>query len=92
MGDGPERIKLEKLSAQLKLKNIQFEGFQDLKAYYERAKIFLMMSKYEGWGLTLCESMSQGVVPIVLNSFSAAEGIIKDGSNGFLVPDAHTCS
>lgn len=91
VGDGPERTKLEKLSAQLKLENIHFEGFQDPKAYYERAKIFLMMSKYEGWPLTLCEAMSQGVVPIVLNSFSAAEDIVKDGSNGLLVPDAHAC-
>ena len=41
--------------------------------------------------LTLCEAMSQGVVPIVLNSFSAAEDIVKDGSNGLLVPDAHAC-
>ena len=31
--------------------------------------------------------MSQGTVPIVLNSFSAAQDIIKDGINGFLVPD-----
>ena len=46
-----------------------------------------MMSKYEGWGLTLCEAMSQGSVPIVLNSFSAAQDIIKDGINGFLVPN-----
>lgn len=92
VGDGPERTKLEKLSAQLKLENIHFEGFQDPKAYYERAKIFFMMSKYEGWGLTLCEAMSQGVVPIVLNSFSAAKDIIKDGSNGFLVTDVHTFS
>lgn len=87
VGDGLERKRLEKLSTTLQLKNIRFEGFQDPRTYYERAKIFIMMSKYEGWGLTLCEAMSQGSVPIVLNSFSAAQDIIKDGINGFLVPN-----
>lgn len=87
VGDGPERTRLKRLSSTLKLRNIRFEGFQDPILYYERAKLFIMMSKYEGWALTLCEAMSQGTVPIVLNSFSAAQDIIKDGINGFLVPD-----
>lgn len=91
VGDGPERIRLERLFASLRLMNIRFEGFQDPKTYYERAKLFIMMSKYEGWGLTLCEAMSQGSVPVVLNSFSAAQDIIKDGANGFLVSDAQSC-
>lgn len=87
VGDGPERTRLERLSIILQLRNIHFEGFRDPKLYYERAKVFIMMSKYEGWPLTLCEAMSQGTVPIVLNSFSAAQDIIKDGINGFLVHD-----
>lgn len=92
VGDGPERTRLEKLSVALQLKNIRFEGFQDPKPYYERAKLFIMMSKYEGWPLTLCEAMSQGAVPIVLNSFSAAQDIIKEGINGYLADYEHICS
>lgn len=84
VGDGPERTQLERLSTTLQLKNIRFEGFQDPQPYYECAKLFIMMSKYEGWPLTLCEAMSQGAVPIVLNSFSAAQDIIKEGINGYL--------
>lgn len=87
VGDGVERFRLEKLAKSLQLRNVIFEGFQNPKSYYERAKIFFMMSKYEGWGLTLCEAMTQGVVPIVLNSFSAAQDLIKDGYNGYLVSD-----
>ncbi|WP_455621549.1 glycosyltransferase [Parabacteroides sp.] len=92
VGDGPERTRLERLSVTLELKNIRFEGFQDPQPYYERAKLFIMMSKYEGWGLTLCEAMSQGVVPIVLNSFSAAQDIIKEEINGYLADNEQTCS
>lgn len=91
VGDGPERTRLERLSASLQLKNIRFEGFRDPKSYYERAKLFIMMSKYEGWPLTLCEAMSQGVVPIVLNSFSAAQDIIKEGINGYLAANEQVC-
>lgn len=91
VGDGPERARLERLSKSLHLSNISFEGFRDPKPYYESAKLFLMMSKYEGWGLTLCEAMSQGVVPIVLNSYSAAQDIIKDGINGYLASNEQDC-
>lgn len=92
VGDGPERTRLERLSATLELKNIHFEGFQGPQPYYERAKLFIMMSKYEGWPLTLCEAMSQGAVPIVLNSFSAAQDIIKEGINGYIADNEQTCS
>ena len=44
------------------------------------------MSKFEGWGMTLVESMQQGCVPIVYESFSAVNDIIDDGINGYLVP------
>lgn len=91
VGDGPERTKLERLSISLQLKNIRFEGFRDPQPYYERAKLFIMMSKYEGWGLTLCEAMSQGTVPVVLYSFSAVQDIIKEGINGYLVPNRQVC-
>lgn len=91
VGDGPERVRLERLSKILNLRNIHFEGYQDPKPYYIRAKIFIMMSKYEGWPLTLCEAMTQGVVPVVLNTFSAAKDIIENAYNGFLAPDEYSC-
>ncbi|NDV66984.1 glycosyltransferase [Bacteroides sp. 224] len=87
VGDGTERPKLEKMVQSLKLRNVKFEGFQDPSKYYQRAKIFLMMSKFEGWGLTLIESMQYGVVPIAQKNFSSIIDIIDNGLNGYIVDD-----
>ena len=50
------------------IERISLEGQQSPEPYYEEAKIFLMTSKMEGWGLTLTESLQRGVVPIVFNT------------------------
>ena len=44
-----------------------------------------MTSEYEGFGLVVAEAMSQGVVPVVYNSFESAKDLITDGYNGVLV-------
>ena len=43
-----------------------------------------MASPREGWGLTITESLQNGVVPIVLNTSKVFKDIISDASNGFL--------
>ena len=67
------------------LKRISFEGQQSPEQYYRDAKIFLMTSQMEGWGLTLTESLQYGVVPVAFDKCSAFHDIIEDGVNGFLV-------
>ncbi len=69
------------------LERITFEGQQNPESYYEEAKILLMSSKAEGWGLTLTEALQKGVVPVALNSSVVFKDIISDGYNGFLIKD-----
>lgn len=52
---------------------------------YQEASLFMMTSRCEGFGVTLTESLQNGVVPIAFNSFSAVQDIIEDGVNGFLI-------
>ena len=75
------------LVKRLKLKNVIFEGWQSPKAYYENAKIFLMTSRYEGWGMTIVEAQQMGCIPIVMDTFKALHDIVLDGENGFIVED-----
>lgn len=86
VGDGESKSYLEHKVRSKQIPNILFEGFQNPTPYYAKAKIFWMMSKFEGWGMTLVESMQQGCVPIVYESFSAVNDIIDDEKNGCLVP------
>lgn len=69
------------------IKNVVFLGHQSPLPFYQKAKIFLMTSPKEGWGLTITESMQNGVVPVVLNTSSVFKDIIIDGKTGFLAKD-----
>ena len=84
VGDGPERQRLEQYTIAHCMDRVEFIGFANPTEYYEKAKIFWMTSKFEGWGMTLIESMQHGCVPIAFNTFSSITDII-DKSNGFLV-------
>ena len=46
-----------------------------------------MTSSFEGWGMTIVEAMTQGCVPIAMDSFSALHDIITNGENGEIVPE-----
>jgi len=85
IGDGQDRKKLEIRASGVK--DIIFDGQQNPHPFYKQAKIFLMASPREGWGLTLTESLQCGVVPIVLNTSSVFSDIITNDRNGFLVND-----
>jgi glycosyltransferase involved in cell wall biosynthesis len=45
----------------------------------------MMVSRYEGFGRTLIEAQSFGVVPIAYNSYSALSWILNNGSDSIIV-------
>lgn len=59
VGDGEDKIEFIKLAEQNNIINIKFiDGTNDVKKFYEQAKIFIIPSVYEGFGLTITEAMS----------------------------------
>lgn len=90
VGDGPLRQELENLTDKLNLKNIIFYGYQNPIEFYKRSQLFLMTSKFEGWGMTLLEAMSYGCIPLAENNFSALPDIIDDQINGYILPSKST--
>lgn len=82
LGDGQDREMLYKYAEGVN--DIVFEGSQTPLKWYRKAKIFLMASPREGWGLTITESLQNGVVPVVLNTSTVFMDIINDGENGYL--------
>lgn len=85
IGDGKDRYNLEELTKKMNLSNVNYEGIQKPRPYYERASILLLTSDFEGFPLVIAECMSFGVVPIVYGSFSAVYDIIENGKDGFIV-------
>lgn len=64
--------------------DIVFEGHQNPLLWYQKARVFLLASPQEGWGLTLTESLQNGVVPVVMNTSKVFSDIINNGDTGFL--------
>ena len=85
VGDGEERENIERMTKDLELQRVSFEGFQQPRVYYERASLLILTSEFEGFPLVLAEAMSFGVVPVVYGSYSAVYDIIEDGKDGFIV-------
>lgn len=85
VGEGPDLPMYKQMAAKYGLKHIFFEGFQQPRSYYEKAKIFIMTSDFEGWGMTLVESQQNGVVPIVMDNFLSLHDIVEDNVNGLIV-------
>lgn len=92
VGDGPQRTILEELSQNLKLnKSVTFWGNQrDIDKFYQQAKIFAFTSISEGFPNALLEAMSWGLGCISFDCKSGPSDLIKDSTNGFLIPLMNT--
>lgn len=84
VGDGPDKDKLQTLIIEKKLKNVIIEGYKNPMSYYKRAKVLLLTSDYEGFGLVVVEGMKYGVVPIVYGSYETIYDIIENERNGYI--------
>jgi len=92
VGYGPERLRLEQLTNDLNMiEKITFVGpRKDVERFYKAADIFVLPSKYEGFGQVILEAMAAGLPCIaykrVLPEYEvASEEIIEDGITGFCV-------
>lgn len=84
VGDGPDLSYYIDFVESNHIPDVYFEGRKDSEFYYTEASIFMMTSRYEGWGLTLTESLQRGVVPVAMNNAPVFREIIQNGYNGYL--------
>ena len=86
VGDGPERKRLEKLRARLRLRGHaallgQREDVPDILA---AADCLVAPSRYEGFGLAVAEGMAAGL-PVVASRIDSIPELVEDGVSGILV-------
>lgn len=58
---------------------------RELRALYNRASVFFLASRYEGWGLPAVEAMACGAA-VVSTRCGGVEDFLDDEVNGLLVP------
>ena len=79
----------EKQMAQLGIdpKRCHLNGFlKDVHHEYLSSSIFVLPSRFEGFGLVLIESMACGLPVLSFDCENGPRSIISDGVNGFLIP------
>lgn len=90
IGDGPEKRNCEKLVKKLGIEEyVIFTGqISNVEKYYEKSKIYICASSFEGWGMSITEAMMFKNAIISYNFPSAREilenkkcGIILDENN-----------
>lgn len=89
VGAGKDEKLYKDLKSKYNLQNLIFEGRRNPIQYYKDAKIFLMTSSTEGWGMTITESMQYGCVPICVDSFESLHDIVVNEINGLIIRNDH---
>jgi len=91
IGEGPERERLEKKVADMGLGGqVIFTGNippRQVSLHYLAADLFVFASTSETQGMVLVEAMTGGC-PVVAVRASGVHDVIRDGYNGFMVPES----
>ena len=89
-GEGEDRDKLEKMITCKSLKNISLKGTtNDVQSIYDDASVYVMSSRFEGFGMVLIEAQSRGLPIVSFDCPSGPADIIQDNVNGYLVENGN---
>jgi len=87
-GDGTHRDRLVKITKALDIENIvRFLGFvpeDELPPLYASSDVFLLCSRYEGFGLTFLEAMSSGT-PVIGTPVGGFPDLVTHNKSGIIV-------
>lgn len=88
LGEGSERKRLEKLIKELNVINsVTLLGFTNNPyRYISLANVFVLSSRFEGFGMVVAEALALGVPVVSTDCPSGPAEILKEGEVGLLVP------
>jgi glycosyltransferase involved in cell wall biosynthesis len=67
---------------------VRYEGFQApecLPAYFARADVFVLPSRYDGWGVVVNQALATGIPIITTDAVGAGLDYVENGINGVKV-------
>ncbi len=89
VGEGPEIKDVKRKTSELGLENeIIFQGVvENTEHFYGKSSVFAFTSVSEGFPNALGEAMAAGLACISFDCEAGPSDLIKDGINGFLIPE-----
>ncbi len=87
IGDGPDRVKLEKKYGE-KNKFVGYKKGQELVNWLSLADVFVFPSRTETFGLVALEALACGI-PVAAHDVMGPRDIITHGKDGYLSDDLH---
>lgn len=89
IGDGELKKNYRCMVKKIGLTDVFFLGWKkNIYPYLYRSTIFIFASRFEGFGYTLIEAMSQGLPVVATNTKFGPEEILDCGRFGILVPQS----
>lgn len=74
------------LNGQPGVRNAGFVAPSDLPVHFAQARVFVLPSLFEPWGVAIAEAMGCGLPAIVSAACGAGDDLIEPGVSGFVVP------
>jgi glycosyltransferase involved in cell wall biosynthesis len=68
---------------------IEYAGFQppeELPRFFARADVFILPSRYDGWGVVVNQAIGAGLPVICSDAVGAGHDLVQPGLNGLLFP------
>lgn len=90
-GEGIDKNIIEKKIEDYNLQNSLFlKGVTNkIEEKYQESSIYIMTSRYEGFGMVLIEAMAFGIPAISFDCLSGPSDIIKNGVDGYLIENGN---
>lgn len=88
VGGEPTEVLLN-IQKERNLKNVHFVGFRKKEAlteFYRAADVFVLPTRWDIWGLVINEALAYGLPVVSTEKCVAAQELVEDGVNGYLVP------
>jgi glycosyltransferase involved in cell wall biosynthesis len=88
LGEGRERVALEHLAVELGVQaDVALPGWvANPYSYMARAGVFVLSSRWEGFGLVIAEALACGTSVVSTDCPSGPSEILENGRHGMLVP------
>jgi glycosyltransferase involved in cell wall biosynthesis len=72
---------------------IEYAGFQEpehLPQFFRQADLFVLPSRYDGWGVVVNQALGAGLPIICADAVGAAQDLVEPGVNGFIFQPGDT--